>query len=386
MPENRISAADTSAMNIKDQTGETPTKFVRTVQSVDQDIPGTKYNNQRYSQFYGYYKTVPELQAVIHRSAIWTLGKGFEADTKTTEKLERIRGNGKDTFNDIMYNMMVQGCIGGDSFSEIITNKRNELRNLKPLNPRFMTILTNEKGIITGYEQMRIDKTVVNTFKMEDIFHLQWNRTGDESHGHSTVEKLEDVILAKNEAMKDMRIVFHRYVKPLILIKADTDDPKEIAALKAKVDNATEKMENMIIPKDTLEMERMSIPQFSTLDPLPWIKVLQDLFILAEGVPEVILGWGAQTTEASAKILYLAWQQNIEHKQRFLEEQLKAQMKLEVEYNFPADLAAHLQGDMRKEGGVGLEGDEPNGRGTDTGTAGGSKAGKPTGPKTPKTR
>jgi len=360
MADTRISAVDYTNLNNKDQTSETRTDFRRVIETAEQDLPGsTFYPN--WSKWFGFYKKVPELQAVVNKKAIWTLGRGFRADSKTTKLLQGIKGNGKDTFNSIMNNQVVVYTVGGDSFAEIIRNKRGVLRNLKPMNPGSIGIVTNEKGIITKYLQTIRSGNFTKKieFNPEDIFHLSWNRLGDEPHGRSTIEKLEDIIEMKNEAMIDMRIVFHRYVKPLILVRADTDDETEITNLKAKLDNAVEKMENMIIPKDSLEMERMSIPQYSTLDPLPWIELLQKFFILAEGVPEVILGLGKDTTEASSKILYLAFQQNIEHNQRFLEEQIKAQLKLDVEFNFPADLAGHMQGDMRKEGNLKLEGDKP---------------------------
>ena len=373
MSDNRLSRATTTGMNDLDQTTETATKFIRTVDASEQDTPGYSYSNSKYSTWYGYYKSVPELQAVVHRKAIWTLGKGYEADGKTKERLDRIRGCGKDSFNSIMFNCVVVKTVGGDSFCEIIKNKRGELRNLKPLDARYMTVKSNSKGIITGYEQFAYVngvKTVQERFKPDEIFHLMNNRTGMECHGHSTIEKLEDIINAKNESMKDMRIIFHRYVKPLIIVHADTDDSSELAALTTKLNTAVQNMENMVVPKDTVEMERMSIPQFSTLDPLPWLKLLQQMFILSEGVPEVILGLGADTTEASAKILYLAFQQVIEHEQRYLEEQLKLQCNLDVEFNFPAALDDHMEGDMRKEGGVELEGKRPGSKaGRDTGKA-----------------
>ena len=362
MADARVTPADYTAMNAIDQTSETTTSFRRTISSAEQDLPGTRYSPD-WSKWFGYYKAVPELQAVVNKKAIWTLGRGFKTDEKTKETLGRIRGDGKDTFNDIIYNMVIQYTVGGDAFAEIIRNKRGELKNLKPINPGSMVIISNAQGIIKGYEQAVQSpiggKTTNIKFKATDIFHLQWNRLGDEPHGRSTIEKLIDIIDSRNEAQKDMRIIFHRYVKPLIVTMVDSDDPAEIAALKVKLDKAVENMENLIIPKDTVEMERMSIPQYSTLDPLPWLQYLHGYFIMSEGVPEVILGFGRETTEASAKILYLAFQQNIEHNQRFLEAHLKAQLKIDVEFNFPADLAAHMEGDMRKEGNVGFEGRKP---------------------------
>lgn len=354
MATGRISSADYTAMDSVDQTEETVTDFRRTIAVSEQDRPGTTYY-PNWSKWFGYYKNVPLLQAVVNKKAIWTLGKGYECKENTKKTLDRIRGCGKDTFNDIMFNSIVAYTVGGDSFAEIIRNSRGDLRNLKPLNPGSMVIESNEHGAITKYKQAIIPgkdgkkgKPYFKPFEPKDIFHLPWNRLGDECHGRSTVEKLQWVIDAMNEGQMDMRIIFHRYVKPLIITQVDTDDPTEIAAFKAKQDKAIENMENLIVPKGTVEMERMSIPQYSTLDPLPWINLLQNYFIMAEGVPEVILGFGRETTEASSKTLYLAYQQTIEHNQRFVEGNIKAQLKLDVEFNFPESISPEMAEDQSK--------------------------------------
>lgn len=344
----RIGSGDYTAMNDIDQTTETTTNFRRTVDTAEQDIPGFDWTNANYSKWFGYYKNIPELQAVINNKAVWTVGRGYEGP----KYLKDFKGCGKDSFNTILWNLCVQYTVGGDAFAEIV-RKGHQLINIKPLNPRWMTIKSNERGIITGYEQFRYNnigkRVVTGRFGVDEILHMARNRVGDEIHGRSTVEKMEWVVDAKNEIQKDMRIIFHRYVKPLVITYADTDDEAEIAALKIKLDKAVQSMENLIMPKGSVEIDRMSIPQYSTLDPMPWIQFLQTMFIMAEGVPEVILGYGRDTTEASSKILYLAYQQTIEHNQLFIEECLKNQCNLEIELNFPADMAPGLQDDVRKE-------------------------------------
>ena len=73
-----------------------------------------------WSQNYGYYKKIPELQTAIDAKANWTVGAGFEADPMTTLQLSLIKGNGKDSFNSILLNMVRTYTIGGDAFAEII--------------------------------------------------------------------------------------------------------------------------------------------------------------------------------------------------------------------------------------------------------------------------
>ena len=109
----------------------------------------------------------------------------------------------------------------------------------------------------------------------------------------------------------------------------------------------------MFIPKDTVKTERFSIPQFSTLDPIPWIKVLQRQFLMAEGIPSVILGNSAEEdTEASAKVVYLAFEQVVKYNQKFLEEQFNAQLNLDIKFKFEASLLDELKKDDKKDGEI----------------------------------
>ena len=112
------------------------------VDSAIQSTPGITYNIE-WDKWVGYYKSIPELQAVIDKVALWTVGKGFKTDDKTKERLSKIRGAGKDTFDDILENAVRVRRICGDFFAEIIKNKRGEIVNLKPLNPQSMQIYSN---------------------------------------------------------------------------------------------------------------------------------------------------------------------------------------------------------------------------------------------------
>ena len=332
----------------------------------------------RWSDWYGYYFEIPPIQAIVDRKSIWTVGKGYKAAPKVQKRLDRIRGMGKDTFNTIMQNGVKTYTIGGDFLAEIVQTKKGELVNLKPLNPGSIKIVANSRGIIKRYEQlepintsnlkpMHQRKTIQN-FKPEEMFHLAYNRTADEIHGVGIIQKIEQPILAYKEAVADLRILFHRYVKPLIISSVDTDDPDEIEAYKKKLDIAVENGENMVVPKGVLDkMERMSVPQYSTLDPLPWINYLEAEFVRAEGVPQIIQGASsALDTEAAAKILYLGWQQVIEFNQMFLEQQLKAQLGIKVDFEFPARIDFDMQEQQKKDRKLSTMDGDKGGQATNT--------------------
>lgn len=321
-----------------------------------------EWTNPNWQKWYGYYRYVPDLKSAVDAKATWIMGKGYKAEASVKELLSQIDGVGKESFDCVMTNLIKQYTIGGDSFAEIVMSEKGKLLNLKPFSPDSIKIRGTRKGSIARYEHW-VNGAVDQKYKPEDMFHLCWGRMGSDIHGISTVEAIEDTILAMNEAYKDMRVVFHRYVKPLIVSIVDTDDLKEIAAYKQKIDKAVDLGENMVVPKGTLDsMERMAIPQNATLDPIPWIQQLQRRFIIANGIPEIVLGHGSSTTEATSKILYLAFQQMVEGHQTFVEEQVKAQLGLEIELEFPASIEPALVDEVKKERNINNMEVPPDGR------------------------
>ena len=310
-----------------------------------------------WSNWYGYYKTTPAYSSLVDKKALWTIGKGFEAKPAVKAQLDKIRGCGKDTFNTIMANGVKVYTLGGDFLAEIIKNKRGKIVNLKPLNPGQWKIIANKKGIIKRYEQISQQSSgneppaKLISLTPDKMFHLMWNRTADDIHGVGATEKLKDTLDAYQEVIADQRIIYHRYVKPLLIFGVDSDDEDKIKEFKTKVDNSVKLGENMIVPKDVLEgIENISVPKYGTLDPLPWTEKLEKDFIKIEGIPAIVNGVQAESSEAEAKIIYLAWQQVVEWNQLFLEQQIKAQLNLDVEFNFPASIAPELINDQKKKG------------------------------------
>ena len=315
------------------------------------DQKETGYIDSDFNDNYGTYIKIPEVRAVINAKASWTVGKGFIADEITTMLLDSIKGNGKDTFNSIMENNVRTFHIGKGSFDEIIRDEEENLINLKPLDPSVMEVLINGKGIIVGYNQLsKTDKKKVeHRFKPEEIFHLPRNRTADDTLGESMVEVLKEIILMKNEAMTDWKRVLHRNIDPLWIFHLDTDDTTKINAFKEKHDAARGKGENMYIPKDVVVPEVVATAPNASLNPLPWIEMLDNKFYEAAGVPKIIVGGAGGLTEAAVKIAYLAFQQTIEEEQLYIEEQVLAQLNLVINLEFPASLENELLSDNKKD-------------------------------------
>jgi len=324
-------------------SGLTSTMVDYSVQSMNTDgATGngeTTYQNSNWSKWLGYYKAIPELRIAVDTKANWVMGNGFESDEFTKLLLSTIKGNGKDSFNSILENMERTSYIGEDAYCEIIRDEKGTLANLKPLDPSTIVVVQNEKGRIIRYEQTSKVKGAKNkTFKTDEIFVLSHNRLADEMHGISIIPALQNVIDARNEAMTDWKRVLHRNVEPLWIYHLDTDDTSEIAAFKTKNDAAKVNGENMYIPKGVVVPELVSTATNASLNPLSWIEQLNDYFFQAVGVPQIIVGNAKSFTDASGKIVYLAFEQRIKGRQKYVEEQILGQLNLQIELTFPASL------------------------------------------------
>ena len=153
----------------------------------------------------------------------------------------------------------------------------------------------------------------------------------------------------KNEDMEDNRIEMHRFVVPRWIIKLDTDDTTEIATFKTKMDKANADGENMYIPMGTVEIEPMAMAANATLNPMQWINYLDNLFYQEGRVPKIVVGGSSEFTEKASSIVYLAFQQNIEGRQLYLEEQTLSQLNLVIELEFPVSLENELLSDESKD-------------------------------------
>lgn len=343
--------------NITEVTSEQTLAVVETP-SQELDSPNssneTVYVNPKWNEYLGYYRqNQGGSKAAIRKYSTWIVGKGFKADKATKLKLGKIRGNGKDTFDAIMENALRMKKVNGDSFAEIIKDTRGRLINLKPLNPGKTRTISNAQGIIIGYEQIDNEgKAFGKRMEPKKILHLMNDRDGDEGHGVSVYEGSTKMLDMIQQLDDDMTIVFHRYVFPLMLFKAKTDDPTELAKLEAKLENSIKKGRSMVIPEDALDGDAFKIPQFSTLNPLDWRKEWKSEAIKDLGIPELVLGSADGTVDASAKMVYLAFQQTIEDEQRELEQQLKLQLGIEVKFKFPARIEENLGEDEGKDGAI----------------------------------
>jgi len=321
------------------------------VASKEIDSPSTEnetFYTPSWAKWHGYYRAIPEFRAVINKLASWTFGRGIKADKKNKEKLDKIKGNGKDSPRRVLKNLWRVALICGDSFAEIVKDTQGRMTNLKPLNPSTIKIIYDKYGIINRYEQT----TSGNIFLPSEIYHLSYEPIGNETHGIPFGEALESLINSRSEALEDLRILYHRNIKPITFFEVETDDVTKLNSVEATINAAYKKSENIVIPTGVIrEIKNNAMPQYGTLDSLNYIKFLVRIFVTSCGVPEVVMGWGEQTTEASSKIIYLAFQQEIEDMQLYNQEMLESQLNIVVDLEFPASIETELKEDEKKDSG-----------------------------------
>ena len=345
MPETRITSASASDLT------SSITDYSVSPETTDGASGNgeTRWTNEKWAQYLGYYKTIPELRAVIDAKATWTVGKGYKADPQTKGFLGFITGIGGDTLNTVLENLIRTMQIGGDAFAEVIRDDEGNLINLKPLDPATMSVVVNSSGIIIRYEQTSKSSKIPKKYGVMKIFHLMRNRVADEIHGQSLIESLEWIILAKNEVQSIFKEVMQKTIRPIMIFHLDTDDPTEIEDFQEKMDGMYSKGGNFYVPKDVVVPEVLAVAPNATANPMAWLEYLNNQFYQASGCPQIILGGSAEFTEASAKIAYLAFQQTIEEDQLLIEEQALRQLLILIELEFPASLENEMLSDQKKD-------------------------------------
>jgi len=343
---------DISSTDVSDLAQSTK---VQTTSAEDVDRPDVTQFHQSttWKDHNAYYKKHSSVKAVINKLGMWSVGKGYQAKKGVSDTLDKVRGSGKDTFDEVINNVVRGRHLDGDSYAEIIGGKGQSLLNLKPLNPGTMKVYYTDAGMIAYYAQVNLDGSE-EIFDKEEIFHLSLNRIADETHGEGDIATLMNYLDKIKQIDEDMSVMFHRFIVPMVIWRINTDKASEVARFNTDQKNAFDKGQNLVIPNKAAEWDLME-PGKNGVDPLQWRQTWVEEVTKGGGVPALIMAIEAGTTEASSKMVYLAWQQVIEAEQMYLEKQIKQQLGLEVKFEFPASIAENLDDDQRKDGDLGGE-------------------------------
>ena len=310
-----------------------------------------EWMNPRASQQRGYYRSIPELKRTIDLFATITIGQGFDADPETQIILDHISGRGNQSFEEILWAMLIMTKIYGDAFAEIIRDEETgTLLNLKILDNGTIKIIANTKGIIEGYEQTsKIPEEkgkILQEFKPNEIFHLSNDMVDDEIHGISVIDACEWVILARNEAMVDVRRTLHR--STLRVMEIDTDDKTARDNIKKQYGEAI-LGELLLVPKGSVGFP--DVPPMPIAEHQTWIRYLENFFYQAVGIPKVMTGGSEEFTEASSKIAFTSHDQQSSWDGNKIANDIWNQLFLRVKFRKPVSIQNELITDTRKDSG-----------------------------------
>ncbi len=336
---NQVASTITTNQPIEIDSSQLDTATINETREINDD-----WNNQL-----AIYKQIPEFKIAADIRAAWVVGEEIMSNDTTKNTLDNLTGWGKDNFRTILKNLITVKRIAGDAFAEIVRGENGLLINLKVLNPATITHIYNKEGLLIRYEETRGDKTV-KRFKTNEIFHLTNKRIANEIHGIADSAALKKILEANNESFDDVRLLMHRYVKPMLTQAIDSSDKTKIDAYIAKFDKVFNEGRSLFYPKGTVEEPKvLAVPSNSTLNPLPWREHLKDYFYQVLGMPQIIVGGGGEFSESSAKIAYLGFEVSIKDEQRDIMEQVWDQLALRIELKFTKSLMNDLITDEKKD-------------------------------------
>ena len=347
--------------NATTSSGLDQTMKIQTTDAEDVDRAGTKKDvkwvNDKWTTYNSYAKNHSSVKSVMSKLGLWTLGKGFTADKKTEKILNKLVGWGKEPVNEIFDNHIRVKHINGDSYAEIVTPDGEELKpngsnllNLKPLNPESIGHVINPQGMLEGYKQ-KLSNGKEKPLRLNQVFHLCLNRTADEIHGTGDIQSLMTFLDKIKQLDEDMAVFFHRFVVPLVIWKLNTDDPATMTKFKAQEKETWNKGDNLIVPDTAVDWKLMEAGAGvgNVANPMNWRNKWVEEVIKGGGVPALIMAIESGTTEASSKMVFLAWGMTIEKEQRDFEAQVKLQLGLTIKLPDPPSIEQDLNNDEKKD-------------------------------------
>lgn len=301
----------------------------------------TFWYNSDFSKWYGNYDKIAKIKIAINAWATWVVGKPWTADARVTAILESITGWREDTWQSILWNMLVIKKVNGDAFAEIIKNEETgDLINLKPLDPSSIVTVVGNDGLIIRYEQISKVKDKKNkVIPIDKMFHLSNDRVADNIHGQSIIESLVWNIEAQEEA----RRVHRKKVKNsgiIGIIEVDIQDTTKITTLKTPIKEGVEEGNFLLVPKDVLAVKPWDV-KVDTAGTIAWLNYLDDEFYMMIGIPKVILG-GSSETEGDKKMSYVSFEQVYMRAITELKADIWNQLAIRIEFDKPASITPAL--------------------------------------------
>lgn len=342
-----MATGDISSATTTDFTTQVP-DFI--VESMALDVASDNGNEtfvyyDKAAENYGYYFNHPQVSSQIISLCTWGFGQGWTTEDKKMEAiLKRIDGNGKETFNSIIWNHENVMLSQGDAFCEIKRNKQNTLVNLINISPeRMKTVYVGTR--IKRYEMWNGKKWIKK--KVSEIFHSMNKKIGDSTKGSSLIQSNKSVIDTMIEAYEDERVIKHRD-KALGIVYYKTSNTGKILFANAAIEKGVKKGEMVGLPEDTAKIE--PYPSKSSEDRQNWLSYNENLSFQTGGVPRSIVTSDG-TSEVGGINGHLIFEPIYGKEQLDRENELLQQVSIKIKFNRPPSLAPKTQENAEKNTG-----------------------------------
>lgn len=296
---------------------------------------------------YGYYLSIPEIFSAANALATWAVSRGWKAkDPKTTVELSHVRGMGKDSFTQLMWNHEVVKLVVGDAFQQWKRDKdKGILLNIIPISPERVRLVYTKSGLLKRYDAWNGSEW--KAISLNEMLHSSNKRLGDQLHGTSQIEPAKKIIDARNEALDDERIIKHRD-KALGIAYYQTDKAGKIAYANTQIEKAVKNGEMVGLPDGTVKIE--PYPSRSSEDRTGWISYLENFFYQIFGVPRSIASSDG-TSEVGGKMGHVIFEPIYTKEQMDLEDDLWNQQQIAITFNRPPSLGGLVQEEEQKNTG-----------------------------------
>jgi len=273
--------------------------------------------------------------------------KRSKTDEKTNNALEFFENWAEYVFLTFrIFQIVIQMILYGDGFVEKIYDDNGSylkdpnsdgwgIRHLKIIHPRTIGIERDEYGRIERYWQKPPNYMGRNIDKIKKlggipldpttIIHFKWNDFRNMTYGTSDLKPLIDVISMKVGMREDAAIMVQQRSNPIVVwLVGDMENPPPAGFLSASADYLSTSAggtNDLVLPgfmKPEVIGTGTQMPDIT-----PYLGMMSSEIIKGIGVPEVLLGEGNETTEATARIQIESFTGDIMYLQNFVGDVLR---------------------------------------------------------------
>ena len=266
----------------------------------------------------------------------WNRYKKFKSWLKEALECAFWAGN---SYSEIVYE------IKGEKFKEDRAQKPSgwRIHELKLIPPEEVRPIRNAHGEVLGYCQYPTQGTHTwlspgqakqyedmgaVIFAPEEILHIKLDPEPGQAYGMSLLESVKDILAIVVGMREDIGIIIKNYAAPTILYRIGTElIPASSATVNAFRDNLMSQMKvSSNIVTSTMVSHEVVAPGKGVMNVEGYMKMMLTILFGSFGMPEIMLGQGQETTQATAKMQLEA----VSNQVKVIHQSIKDQVELQV--------------------------------------------------------